>query len=140
MKTPQFFIDTNIFIYSVGTDHPLKPSCIKVIQKIRDKKINAILSAEIIQEILYRYQSIKKLGLGIRLANEAILLSTQVFPITKKEVSLALEILKSNPEIQVRDAFHAASMINNGIKEIISTDSHFDLIKEIKRIDPQNII
>jgi hypothetical protein len=27
-------------------------------------------------------------------------------------------------------------MINNDIKEIISTDSHFDLIPGIKRIDP----
>jgi len=27
-------------------------------------------------------------------------------------------------------------MINNGIREIISTDSYFDLITGIKRIDP----
>jgi hypothetical protein len=30
-------------------------------------------------------------------------------------------------------------MIHNGIKEIISTDPHFDLINEIKRIDPTKL-
>jgi hypothetical protein len=30
-------------------------------------------------------------------------------------------------------------MIHNGIKEIISTDPHFDLIQEIRRIDPAKL-
>jgi len=44
--------------------------------------------------------------------------------------------LKMVNGITSRDAIHAATMMNNGIKEIISTDPHFDLIHEIKRIDP----
>jgi len=131
------FIDTNIFIYSVGRDHPLKAQCIKVIQSIRSGKISAILNTEIIQEILYRYQSIKELSHGIRLAREAILLSEKILPVTEKDLSLSLEILETNPQIETRDALHAATMINNGIKEIISTDHHFDLISEIKRINPR---
>ncbi len=136
MTTPRYFIDTNIFIYSVGRDHPLKAKCEKVLQSIRDEKIDGILNTEIIQEILYRYQSIKELPLGIRLAREAILLSSRILPVTERDLSLALEILQSHPQIETRDAFHAATMMSNGIKEIISTDIHFDLISEIKRIDP----
>jgi len=136
MTTPRYFIDTNIFIYSVGRDHPLKAKCEKVLQSIRDEKIDGILNTEIIQEILYRYQSIKELSLGIRLAREAILLSSRILPVTERDLSLALEILQSHPQIETRDAFHAATMMSNGIKEIISTDIHFDLISEIKRIDP----
>lgn len=135
---PQYFIDTNIFIYSVGRDHPLKSKCASVIQSIRGEEIRAILSTEIIQEILYRYQSIKELPIGIRLAREAILLSAKILPVTEKDLSLALEILESHPQIETRDAFHAATMTNNGVKEIISTDSHFDLIPGIERIDPSH--
>jgi len=51
----------------------------------------------------------------------------------------ALEILKGVNGITWRDAIHAATMINNGINEIISTDAHFDLIPEIKRIDPLKV-
>ena len=136
MTTPQYFIDTNIFIYSVGKDHPLKAKCEKVLRSIRDEKIGGILNTEIIQEILYRYQSIKELPLGTRLAREAILLSSRILPVTERDLSLALEILQSHPQIETRDAFHAATMMSNGIKEIISTDIHFDLIPKIKRINP----
>ena len=60
----------------------------------------------------------------------------EVFPVTRAETDKALDILKSSEFITSRDAIHAATMINNGIKEIVSTDSHFDLIPEIKRINP----
>ena len=134
---PQYFIDTNIFIYSVGRDHPLKSKCASVIRSIREGKIGAILNTEILQEILYRYQSIKELALGIRLAREAVLLAEKILPVTERDLSSALRILESLPQIETRDAFHAATMINNGIKEIVSTDSHFDLLPEVKRIDPR---
>ena len=136
MNTPQYFIDTNIFIYSVGRDHPLRWNCASAIKRIRDQEIRAILNTEIIQEILYRCQSIKELQLGIRLAKEAMALSSKILPVTDRDLALAIELLESRPQIDTRDAFHASTMINNDIKEIISTDSHFDLIPGINRIDP----
>lgn len=35
------------------------------------------------------------------------------------------------------DAIHAATMVNNGIQEIYSTDPHFDHLPEIRRIPPK---
>jgi hypothetical protein len=130
------FIDTNIFLYSVGRDHPLKPGSVNVIHRIRDGEIAAVINTEIIQEILYHFQSIVQLPIGIRLAKDTVSISARIFPVEDKDLSLAIELLESYPKIQTRDAFHAATMIHNGIKEIISTDPHFDLIDEIKRIDP----
>lgn len=50
----------------------------------------------------------------------------------------ALEISKTVERITSRDAIHAATMINNGIREIISTDAHFDQISQITRIAPED--
>jgi len=136
MNKSIYFIDTNIFLYSVGQDHPLKPASVTTIHRIRDGQITAVINTEIIQEILYHFQSIKQLPIGIRLAKDAVLISARIFPVEEIDLSLAIELLESYPKIQTRDAFHAATMIRNGIKEIISTDPHFDLIYEIKRIDP----
>jgi predicted nucleic acid-binding protein len=61
---------------------------------------------------------------------------TDIFPVRIMDTDKALEILKRVNGITSRDAVHAATMIHNGIKEIISTDPHFDLIQEIKRVDP----
>jgi predicted nucleic acid-binding protein len=70
------------------------------------------------------------------LARDVVSISARIFPVEETDLSLAMELLESYPKIQTRDAFHAATMIHNGIKEIISTDPHFDLIDEIKKIDP----
>ena len=89
--------------------------------------------------ILYYFQSIKQLSIGIRLAKDVVSVSARILPVEEIDLSLAIELLESYPKIQTRDAFHAATMIRNGIKEIISTDPHFDLIHEIKRIDPTKL-
>jgi predicted nucleic acid-binding protein len=139
MNESIYFIDTNIFLYSVGRNHPLKPASINAIHRIRDGQITAVINTEIIQEVLYHFQSIKQLSIGIRLAKDVVSISARILPVEGVDLSLAIELLESYPEIQTRDAFHAATMIHNGIKEIISTDPHFDLIHEITRIDPTKL-
>jgi len=139
MSSSIYFIDTNIFLYSIGRDHPLKPASVTAIHRIRDGQITAIINTEIIQEILYHLQSIKQLSIGVRLAKDAVSISSRILPVEEIDLSLAIELLEAYPKIQTRDAFHAATMIHNGIKEIISTDPHFDLIHEVKRIDPTKL-
>ena len=136
MSNPIYFIDTNIFLYSIGRDHPLKSASVTAIHRIREGQIVAVINTEIIQEILYHFQSIKQLSIGVRLAKDAVSISSRILPVEETDLSLAIQLLEAYPEIQTRDAFHAATMIHNGIKEIISTDPHFDLIHEITRIDP----
>jgi len=135
MSKSIYFIDTNIFLYSVGRDHPLKSAAIAAIHRIRDGQIEAVINTEIVQEILYHFQSIRQLPIGILLAKDAVSISSRILPVEKIDLSLAIELLEAYPKIQTRDAFHAATMIHNGIKEIISTDPHFDLIPDIRRID-----
>jgi predicted nucleic acid-binding protein len=139
MSNPIYFIDTNVFLYSVGRDHPLKIASIAAIHRIRDGQITAVINTEIIQEILYHFQSIKQLPIGIRLGKDAVSIAARILPVEEIDLSLAIELLESYPKIQTRNAFHAATMIHNRIKEIISTDTHFDLIHEIKRIDPTKL-
>jgi predicted nucleic acid-binding protein len=117
----------------------LKPGSVAVIHRIRDGEITAVINTEIIQEILYHFQSIKQFLIGIRLAKDAVSISSRILPVQETDLSRAIELLESYPKIQTRDAFHAATMIHNGINEIVSTDPHFDLIPEIKRVDPMSL-
>jgi predicted nucleic acid-binding protein len=139
MSNSIYFIDTNIFLYSIARDHPLKPGSVTAIHRIRDGEIMAVINTEIIQEILYHFQSIKQLSIGVQLAKDAVSISSRILPVEEIDLSLAIELLEAYPKIQTRDAFHAATMIHNGIKEIISTDPRFDLIHEIERIDPTKL-
>jgi len=139
MSKAIYFIDTNIFLYSVGRDHPLKPASLTAIHLIQEGQITAVINTEIIQEILYHFQSIQQLSIGVRLAKDVVSISSRILPVEEIDLSLAIELLEAYPKIQTRDALHAATMINSGVKEIVSTDPHFDLIHEIKRIDPAKL-
>jgi hypothetical protein len=130
------FIDANLIMYSLGGSHPLRDPCRKILEAIKSNAFIAVTNTEVLQEILYRYFSIRRFVLGEIAYQSLVEFCAQIFPVTLPETDLALELLKKYQNITSRDAIHAATMINNGIKEIISTDIHFDLISEIKRIDP----
>ena len=130
------FIDANLIMYSIGGPHPLREPCKKLLEKIKSREILGVTNTEVLQEILYRYFSMGRGTLGEIAYQSMIEFCTDIFPVRVVDTDKALEILKMVNGITSRDAIHAATMMNNGIKEIISTDPHFDLIHEIKRIDP----
>jgi hypothetical protein len=130
------FIDANLIMYSVGGPHPLKAPCINILRKIQSEDILAVTNTEVLQEILYRYFTIGKPEIGEKAYRSTTRICANVFPVRISDTDTALELLKAHKLITSRDAIHAATMINNGVKEIISTDSHFDRIPGIKRISP----
>ncbi len=131
-----FFLDANVIMYSLGSSHPLKEPCKNILEKIKSGDIRAVTNTEVLQEILHRYFSLGKPDIAEIGHASMIRLCLRVLPVTLAETNRALELMKTNSAITSRDAIHAATMINNDIKQIISTDSHFDLIPGINRIDP----
>ena len=136
---PILFIDANLIMYSVGGPHPLREPCKRFLEKIKSREILGVTNTGVLQEILYRYFSIGRGTLGEIAYQSMIEFCTDIFLVRVTDTDKALEILKRVKGITSRDAIHAATMIHNGIKEIISTDPHFDLIHEIKRIDPAKV-
>ena len=136
MNTP-CFLDANLIMYSLGASHPLKAPCQRVLEQIKSGAIESVTNSEVLQEVLHRYFSIERPEIAEAAYFSLVRFCVQVFPVRLQETDKALELLKNHPFITSRDAIHAATMINNGIKEIISTDHHFDLIPGIKRIAPE---
>jgi predicted nucleic acid-binding protein len=132
-----YFIDTNIPIYASGKKHPYKEPCQKIIFDIADHKYIAFTNTEVFQEIIYRYFSINELSLGHKIFESFYsLISPNILSVNPDDVLLAQALSKKYNSIKPRDLLHAATMINNNIEDILSTDREFDTIKEINRIDP----
>ncbi len=138
------FIDTSIFMYARGKDHPLKAPCANIIFAIA--KEGAIgnygtpaINTEVFQEILYRYVMIEKGDIGLSICRDIEALEVDVLPVTKEDMNRVFELFEryKSKGLPPRDLIHAAVMISNGISNIISADKHFDAIKEIKRVRPE---
>jgi len=130
------FIDTNIVMYAVGKEHRYKEPCAKIIMEIAQGKIGAVTDAEVLQEILYRYWHIGELEKGLQVFQDFEALMPQVYEITRSDLVAAAGILGEYPRISPRDALHVAVMRKAGIRTIYSTDTDFDTIEGIERMDP----
>lgn len=133
-------VDTNIIIYSLGKEHPLKEPCRKLIAKVASGDIIANIDVEVLQEILYIFTYRNQRSKGIDACYYLLELFPNPFTISKNEINSAIFLMDEYPSLVSRDAIHAAVVINNKLRGIISEDSDFDMIKNIKRFKCKDII
>ena len=53
-------IDSNIFMYAGGASHPNKAPSVALLEGIATGRLDGVIDAEILQEILHRYRSIRR--------------------------------------------------------------------------------
>jgi len=135
------FLDVNIPMYAGGKGHPYKESCTWIMAEVAEGRLKVATDTEVIQEILYRYGAIKLWETGVAMANALMELVPEIYPVNLADIRRAVNLFQTyGPKgVTARDTLHVAVMMNKGLNEILSTDSHFDLIKEIKRLDPQTL-
>lgn len=133
------FLDTNIFMYAAGREHPLKAPCVAILRRVAREELEVLTNAEVLQEILYRYSAIGEGERGLHLARVAVdQVGGEVLPVTLADMQRAFDLVaRYGTTIKSRDAVHAATVLNHGLKHVISVDSHFDAIEGITRVDPR---
>ncbi|MCL5986150.1 MAG: type II toxin-antitoxin system VapC family toxin [Actinobacteria bacterium] len=138
-----YFLDTSIFMYARGKGHHYRASCSSLILAIgngsfEQKYGQAVVDSEVFQEILYRYCLINQWDTAMSLLQDVYALNLNILPVGEAEIMKMMELAIKYKELCVspRDLVHAAVMLTNNIKDIISADRDFDRIEEIRRIDP----
>ena len=59
-----------------------------------------------------------------------------VLPITHAVMRRIPDLIRRYPALQARDLVHVATCIHEGIAEIMTADRGFDLVVEVRRVDP----
>lgn len=130
-------IDTNIIMYALGKPHSLKEPCRDILQKIVQDRINANIDVEVLQELLYVYDSRGERRKGLKILKENLIIFPHPFTVGRNDIAKAADLMSKHSILSPRDAIHGAVVINSNLEGIISTDKDFDNIKEINRFDPQ---
>lgn len=128
------FIDSNIPMYLIGSDHPHKIDSQLILEKLILEENKLVTSVEVFQEIMHRYVAIHKKE-AIQIAFDCLYgIIDEVLPLTETDVLKAKDLLNSYKSISARDAMHAAIMKRFNISDILSFDAGFDQIGFINRI------
>jgi predicted nucleic acid-binding protein len=128
------FIDSNIPMYVAGRDHPNRDPARRFLDRVRTGEVEGCTSTEVLQEILYRYAALRRLDLAGEVYDLFVQLCPVVFAVTLADTDRARAMLSRSSPVGVRDAIHAAVMLNNEITSIATFDSAFDRVSGVSRV------
>ena len=127
------FVDSNIPMYVVGSDHPLKQDAQRLTEGLLASGQRLVTDAEVLQEILHRYVATNRQG-RIQAAFDVLLaLVDEVFAIDRATVERAKQVALGY-RLSARDAVHVAVMHQHSIQRILSFDAGFDRYPGITRL------
>jgi predicted nucleic acid-binding protein len=134
------FVDASVLMYAAGSDHPMRDPARRILDAVGDRSIDAVTSAEVVQEIVHRYLAIGRADGGLVLAERTMDLFAPVLPITQALMRRVPDLARRYPALAARDLVHVATCIHEGIGDILSTDRGFDAVREIRRIPPEDFV
>lgn len=126
------YLDSNVFIYAAINTEEIGQKARVLLQKIQEGEEQAATSALTFDEVFW---SIKKRKPELAIETSYALLNFPNMEIIPADRKLALSALRIIDEYNLapRDALHAATAIAAKADYIVSTDPHFDKLKELKR-------
>lgn len=138
--SPAAFIDANIPIYAVGRPYPLKEPCVRVLLLAAEHPQAFITDAEVLQELLHRYLSLRLWPQGREAFQRfSELMEGRIEAVQAADVQRAAELADAHQELSARDLLHAAVMQRLGLRHIVSADTGFDRLPDIDRLDPARV-
>jgi predicted nucleic acid-binding protein len=118
------FVDSNVVMYAAGAPHPNKVPCLGFLQSAQRGDIQAVTSAEVLQEVLHRYHRLGMPEVAGEVYDLTVQICAEVFPVTLADTDTCAAILAASGG-SVRDALHAAVMRNNEVDTIATFDARF---------------
>ena len=130
------YIDANVFVHAILEPEDRQPgkNAALVMKKIANGELRAMTSFLTWDELLWALKRCLTYKLATDECRKFLNFPNLNFSkVDEAVINLAQDYVERY-SLKPRDSIHAATAIMHGIKEIISDDPDFDVIKEIKRI------
>jgi predicted nucleic acid-binding protein len=119
------FVDTNVFMYAVGREHPLRERARRFFLRLVENREPSATSAEVMQELLHAYLPVARLetlDAALRLVESSV---TEIWPIEAEDVRTARLFIAKYPELGSRDLIHLACCRRRNASSIQTFDRAF---------------
>lgn len=102
------FVDTNVFMYAVGRQHPLRDQARQFFRQAMKRRQPLATSAEVLQELMHAYIPVERwdtLDAALLLVRSA---AATVWAVEEEDVRFARMLAGSHPALGARDLLHLA--------------------------------
>lgn len=128
-------LDTNILVYAVGSDHPLRLPCRRLLAAHAGGHVDCATTIAVIQEFAHtrarRYSRPDALQLA-RFYRRALHIELLV----RGDLDLGLTLFERHPALDAFDALLASVALSHGADWLISADRAFGSVPYLPWIDP----
>ena len=121
-RSTVIFVDTNVFMYAVGREHPLRDQAQALFIAAVERRAPLVASAEVLQELLHSYLRVSRLGdldRALQLARASL---SQIWSVEADDVLLARDLVDAYPSLTARDLIHLACCRRRDVREIHTFD------------------
>ena len=132
------YLDANVFINAAIDEGKTGIACRNILDIIGKDDSEFFTSVLTFDEVLWKLRSFMKYEEAIYRVKAMLGLPLHIISVDEKILYDALDIAESF-KLKPRDAIHTSCMKQEEIRKICSSDSDFDVLKEIKRISPENL-
>ena len=116
------FVDTSVFMYHVGAEHPLQDQARGFFRDARLRNLRLVTSVEVLQEILHRYVKLGRRGTAsaaFALVDGSV---SEVWPVEQVDLELARSLADRYPGLEARDLVHLACCIRHEPRDLMTFD------------------
>jgi uncharacterized protein len=115
------FVDTNVLMYAVGREHPLREPARAFFVEARGVA-SLVSSAEVLQELMHAYLPvgrIETLDAALTLAESRL---EAIWPVEAEDVALARSLMERYRGLGARDLLHLASCRRRAVRRVKTFD------------------
>jgi uncharacterized protein len=116
------FVDTNVIIYAVGGEHPLRARSRAFFEDALERRLPLAISAEVLQELLHVYLPVRRettLDAALALVTSCV---SVVWPLEEADVRLARELAGEHEGLGARDLLHLACCMRRRVERVMTFD------------------
>jgi hypothetical protein len=117
------FVDTNVFMYSVGRMHPLRASARRFFEEaVAHPAAQLCTSAEVLQELMHAYLPVRRietLDAALALAHGV---TQEIWSVELADVEVARALMDEHAQLDARDLLHLACCRRRDVSNVQTYD------------------
>lgn len=129
-------LDTTVLAYAVGTDHPLRAPCQRLVRAVADGEVLATTTVEVIQEFAHIRARRRDRADAAGLARDYLELLSPLLVVEESDLRAGLRLFEEHGGIGAFDAVLAAASRAAGADALVSADAGFSAVRVVRHVVP----
>ena len=129
-------LDTTVLAYAVGGDHPLAGPCRQIVEKIREGRLPATTTVEVIQEFVNIRARRRPRRNAAELGRNYMTLLAPLVVVEEDDLRRGLSLFERHERLGSFDAVLAAAGLRRDVDALVSTDRAFGDVPRLRHVDP----